>query len=90
LATQNESINVIIKGDSKPLDAEMKRASYRMKVFKKQIASVAGSLGLMFGGAMVIQGIGKAVKKIADFEEQMDKVAAVSRASSGDIRILRK
>jgi len=88
LATQNESINVIIKGDSKPLDAEMKRASYRMKVFKKQIASVAGSLGLMFGGAMVIQGVGKAIRSIADFEAQMDKVAAISGATGTKIKAL--
>lgn len=86
---RNENINVIISGNSKPLTAEMRKAQFRLKSFKKTAMSVAGSMGLMFGGAAILQGISSSIRKIADFEEQMDKVAAVSRATSEEVELLK-
>lgn len=85
----NENINVIISGNSKPLMAEMKKAQFGLKSFKKTAMSIAGSMGVIFGGQMLLSGIGSAIGKIAEFEEQMDKVAAISRGTSKEVEALR-
>lgn len=49
----------------------------------------AGSLGLFFGVGALAMGISSSIRKIADFEFQMDKVAAVSRASAEEVKALK-
>lgn len=49
----------------------------------------AGSLGLFFGVGALAMGISSSIRKIADFEFQMDKVAAVSRASAEEVKTLK-
>lgn len=50
----------------------------------------AGSLGLFFGVGALAMGISSSIRKIADFEFQMDKVAAVSRASAEEVKALKE
>jgi len=75
-------------GDTSSLNSNLRKATSGLNSFKRTIGTVAGSLGLAFGGAVVLRGIGSMIGKIADFEEQMDKVAAVSRASSKQVQEL--
>ena len=76
-------------GDTSSLNAGLKRATTGMMKFKRTIGTVAGSLGLAFGGAIVLRGIGSAIGKIADFETQMNKVAAVSGATASEVKKLK-
>lgn len=86
--SKTASLNVSIGAETKRLQAGLAKANGMMMRFKKTIGSVAGSMGLMFGGAVILQGITSSIRKISDFEEQMDKVAAVSKATSKEVEAL--
>jgi hypothetical protein len=88
MATTDLIVRLI--GNTDGLRKDLGKATGILNSFKRTIGTVGASLGLAFGGAAVIRAIGTSIKKIADFEEQMDTVAAVSRASSKEIEQLTK
>jgi hypothetical protein len=88
MATTDLIVRLI--GNTDGLRKDLGKATGILNGFKRTIGTVGASLGLAFGGAAVIRAIGTSIKKIADFEEQMDTVAAVSRASSKEIEQLTK
>ena len=49
---------------------------------------MGGALGLAFAGREILSGIAYVVKNVADFEHQMNKVAAVSGASAKELKAL--
>lgn len=82
------SLRVKVIPDTRPLKKGLARATGQVKMFGQSIRGVAASMGLLFGGAAVLRGIGTSINKIADFEEQMDKVQAISRASASEVKKL--
>jgi len=83
------NINVHIGAETKELQMKLAKAQTSLKGFKSTALKMAGGLGVIFGGQMLLSGISSAVSKIADFEEQMDKVAAVSRATAKEVKALK-
>src|SRR5690606_27755060 len=61
--------------------------------FEKRVASIQrslGSLGLAFGAFQIGQVIVDSVRRIADFEKQMDTVAAIAGATGEEFERLRE
>ena len=72
---------VRLLGDTTHLKNGLAKANARMKGFQKTTSMVGSTLLASFGGFALLSGIGSSIQKIADFEEQMDGVRAISRAN---------
>ena len=83
---------IALRAERRQLKKDLAMARRDVGSFSKgvsvQASKIASSLGAAFGGALVIQGISAGIKKIAQFEFQMDKVAAVSGATQSEIKEL--
>lgn len=79
------SLNVQITGDTRSLNRALSGAEGRMSKFTKGI----GVAGAAAGGALAL-GLKKAVTAAADFEQQLDRLGAVSDASAKQMATLKK
>jgi len=84
----NTDLIVRLLGDTSRLRSDLAKANGSLNKFKKTAMAVGGAVGIAFGGREIIRAIGVGIKKVADFEYQMDTVAAVSRASGKAIQNL--
>jgi hypothetical protein len=82
------SLNVVMSGDTRRLNKALTQSERRMKAFQRNVMSVAGGLGVAFGGQAIAQGIASSISKIADFEAEMSKVAAISGATGDNLQAL--
>ena len=80
--------------DNKDLTRKLNQSKAQMKRFQSSTSkiskSIQSSFAQMFAGAALIQGARVAVSTLANFEFQMDKVAAVSGATADEIAALTK
>lgn len=79
------SLNVQITGDARDLNRVLSGTEGKLGKFGK----AAGVVGAAAGGALAL-GLTKAVTAAADFEQQLDKLGSVSRASGKQMAALRK
>lgn len=90
MASKNASaLKFKVIADTKQLTTGLNRAQKRVRSFSSQVKGMGASLGLAFGGVALASGIRSTIGKIGDFEEQMSKVQAVSRATNSQIKQLR-
>ena len=88
--------NLVIKlrADVSKLNADLKKAKNQFKRFKGSVnkigAGIRNAMLTAFGGAAVLQGLRAAVGSLANFELAMDKVNAVTGASSSELEKLTK
>ena len=86
MATTDLIVRLI--GQSDRLRADLNKVDSNLNGLQKTIGQVSAAFGFAFGGREVIRGITQGIRKIADFEQQMDTVAAVSRASAEEVQEL--
>lgn len=79
---------VEISANTRRFNAQIKRTNKTLNTLTTSVSRVGGAVGIAFGGSQLINGIGQGIRKIADFEQQMDTVAAVSRASAEEVQEL--
>ncbi|MCR9252295.1 MAG: phage tail tape measure protein [bacterium] len=92
MALSNADILIAIRAERKQLTKDLRGARRQISGFssgvQKQANAIATSLGAAFAGQQVISGLKTGIMKIADFEFQMDKVAAVSGATAEEVKRL--
>lgn len=90
----NTDLIVRLRAETDRLRADLNRARGEMKRFQSTSASISRAIqsnfAMMFGGVAITQGLRMAINSIAQFEYQMDKVAAISRASASEMELLTK
>lgn len=86
------STDLIVRliGQTDGLRRDLARAQGSLKSFQSSVTRVGAALGVTFGATAIIQGIRTGISIIADFEDQMAKVGAVSRATTKELELLTK
>ena len=84
----NTDLIIRLLGDTRSLRQGLAKANSYMARFQKTTKNLGSTLGIALGGAAVFRAIGTGISIIADFEDQMAKVSAVSRASAKDLKLL--
>ncbi len=73
-----KNIQVNIKGSATSLQQASKKAKSSLGGVEKGANKMGQALAGAFGAAIVVAGIGRAIKKIAEFEKTMRRVALIS------------
>ena len=90
---RNETDLIIrLQAQQQRFESQLKRSERSFSTFHKRVNKTAhevqNAFGLAFGGFMLAQGVKSSVRTIANFEFQMQKVAAVSGASNEELKAL--
>ena len=83
---------ISLRAEQQQLRSDLAKAKGSMTAFSRQSQTIANristSLAVAFGGFAVVQGIKSTIGVMIDFEYQMDKVAAISGASTKELESL--
>lgn len=78
-------IHVEITGSSRKLQDASKKGTKSLNKMEAAAAKMGGALAGAFGAAVIVQGIGRAIKSIAEFEGTMRRVAIISKGSEKEL-----
>lgn len=92
MATEQELI-IRLRAKNERLEADLKRAQRKIKGFGNSVnrisAGIQQSMINAFGGLAIAEGIRRGITSLSDFEFAMDKVGAISGATSDQMEDLR-
>jgi hypothetical protein len=85
----DNTLKVLLSGDSKELDAALSRADKKLKEFGDRAKEIGKSLSVSLTAPLAIAG-GAAIKMASDYEESLNKVSVAFKGSSNDVKAFAK
>ncbi len=85
----DNTLKVLLSGDSKELDAALSRADKKLKEFGDRAKEIGKNLSISLTAPLAIAG-GAAIKMASDYEESLNKVSVAFKESSGDVKAFAK
>lgn len=85
----DNTLKVLLSGDSKELDAALSRADKKLKQFGDRAKQIGKNLSISLTAPLALAG-GAAVKMASDYEESLNKVSVAFKDSSADVKAFAK
>jgi hypothetical protein len=85
----DNTLKVLLSGDSKELDAALSRADKKLKEFGDRAKEIGKNLSISLTAPLAIAG-GAAVKMASDYEESLNKVSVAFKDSSSEVKAFAK
>jgi hypothetical protein len=81
----NNTLKVLLSGDSKELDAALSKAEKKLKEFGDSAKNIGKNLSASLTAPLALAG-GAAFKMASDYEESLNKVSVAFKDSSGEVK----
>jgi hypothetical protein len=84
----DKKLLIKLAADVEALKNGLRNAGREVNTFEKGVISAGKMIGTYFGATTIYRGLEYGVKTLAQFEKQMDTVAAITGATGGEIKEL--